>query len=87
MIEPGSQAPDFTLPNHRGEPVSLADFRGRKLVLAFYPNDFSPVCSDQLSIYQEVLGEIARAPARSWSGSRPTAAGPTTPFASSSGSR
>jgi peroxiredoxin len=38
--------------------VSLSDFRGRKLVLAFYPADFSPVCSDQLSIYQEVLPEI-----------------------------
>ena len=61
MIEPGSQAPEFTLPNHRGKPVSLADFRGRKLVLAFYPNDFSPVCSDQLSIYQEVLGDLREA--------------------------
>ena len=58
MIEPGGSAPEFTLPNHRGEPVSLADFRGRKVMLCFYPNDFSPVCSDQLSIYQEVLGEI-----------------------------
>ena len=35
-----------------------ADFAGRRLVLAFYPLDFSPVCTDQLSIYQEVLGEI-----------------------------
>jgi peroxiredoxin len=58
VIEPGSQAPEFTLPNHRGQQVSLSDYRGRKLVLCFYPNDFSPVCSDQLSIYQEVLGEI-----------------------------
>ena len=58
MIEPGTQAPDFTLPNHRGEAVSLKDLRGRKVVLCFYPNDFSPVCSDQLSIYQEVLSEI-----------------------------
>ena len=58
MIEPGSQAPEFRLPNHRGEEVGLSDFRGRKLVLCFYPNDFSPVCSDQLAIYQEVLGEI-----------------------------
>jgi peroxiredoxin len=61
LIEPGSEAPRFELPNHRGEPVSLDDFRGRKVVLAFYPNDFSPVCSDQLSIYQEVLGEIQAA--------------------------
>jgi peroxiredoxin len=58
VIEPGAQAPEFTLPNHRGEQVSLADFRGRKLIICFYPNDFSPVCSDQLSIYQGVLGEI-----------------------------
>ncbi len=58
MIEPGTKAPDFTLPNHRGEQVSLSDYAGRMLMLCFYPNDFSPVCSDQLSIYQEVLGEI-----------------------------
>lgn len=58
MIEPGAQAPEFTLPDQDGEDVSLADFRGRKLVLCFYPADFSPVCSDQLSIYQEVKPEI-----------------------------
>jgi len=61
VIEPGSKAPAFTLPNHRGEQVSLADFRGRKVMLVFYPADFSPVCSDQLSIYQEVLGLIEEA--------------------------
>jgi peroxiredoxin len=61
MIEPGTPAPEFELPNHRGEPVSLSDYRGRKLVLCFYPNDFSPVCSDQLSLYQEVLPRIAAA--------------------------
>jgi peroxiredoxin len=58
VIEAGSKAPDFTLPDHDGNQVSLSDFAGRKLVLAFYPLDFSPVCSDQLSLYQEVLGEI-----------------------------
>jgi peroxiredoxin len=58
LIETGEAAPDFTLPNHKGEQVSLADFRGRKVMLVFYPADFSPVCSDQLSIYQEVLGQI-----------------------------
>jgi peroxiredoxin len=58
LIEAGESAPEFTLPNHRGEPVSLSDFRGRKVMLVFYPADFSPVCSDQLSIYQEVLGQI-----------------------------
>ena len=59
MIEPGAKAPDFTLPNQALENVSLGDFAGRKLVLAFYPLDFSPVCTDQLSLYQEVLGEIS----------------------------
>jgi peroxiredoxin len=58
VIAPGTPAPDFSLPNHAGEQVSLADFRGRNLVLVFYPLDFSPVCTDQLSIYQEVLPEI-----------------------------
>jgi peroxiredoxin len=58
MIEPGSPAPDFSLPDQAGEMVGLGDFARRKLVLAFYPLDFSPVCSDQLSVYQEVLAEI-----------------------------
>ena len=58
MIEPGTPAPDFTLADQDGEDVSLADFAGRKLVIAFYPLDFSPVCTDQLSIYQEVLPVI-----------------------------
>ncbi len=61
MIEPGAAAPAFTLPDHRGKPVSLADFLGRRVVLCFYPNDFSPVCSDQLSVYQGVLDEIRAA--------------------------
>jgi peroxiredoxin len=58
VIEPGTDAPDFTLPDQDGSEVSLSDFTGRKLVLVFYPGDFSAVCSDQLGLYQEVLGEI-----------------------------
>ena len=58
MIAVGEQAPDFTLRNQDGEKVSLSDFRGRKVLLVFYPGDFSPVCGDQLSIYQEVKPEI-----------------------------
>jgi thioredoxin-dependent peroxiredoxin len=50
VIEPGTAAPDFTLRDHEGNEVSLGDYRGRKLVLCFYPADFSPVCTDQLSI-------------------------------------
>jgi peroxiredoxin (alkyl hydroperoxide reductase subunit C) len=58
MIAAGEPAPDFTLRNQDGEKVSLSDFRGGKVLLVFYPLDFSPVCSDQLSVYQEVKPEI-----------------------------
>ena len=61
MIKVGEKAPDFSLPNHKGEQVSLSDFRGRKVMLAFYPSDFSPICSDQLSIYQEVKPDLDEA--------------------------
>lgn len=59
MIAAGTPAPDFTLRDQDGEKVSLADYRGRKVLLVFYPGDFSPVCGDQFSIYQEVKPEIA----------------------------
>jgi peroxiredoxin len=58
MIAAGTPAPDFTLRDQDGEEVSLADFKGRKVLLVFYPFDFSAVCSDQLSLYQEVKPEI-----------------------------
>jgi peroxiredoxin len=58
MIAVGDRAPDFTLLDQDGEKVSLSEFRGGKLLLVFYPQDFSPVCADQLSIYQEVKPEI-----------------------------
>ena len=59
MISVGEPAPDFTLRDQDGEDVSLSDYKGRKVILVFYPADFSPVCGDQLSIYQEVKPEIA----------------------------
>jgi peroxiredoxin len=59
MIEAGQPAPDFTLRDQDGNKVSLADFRGRSVLLVFYPADFSPVCTDQLSIYHEVKPELA----------------------------
>ena len=58
VIAAGEPAPDFTLRDQDGEEVSLADFRGRRVLLVFYPFDFSSVCSDQLSVYQEVKPEI-----------------------------
>jgi peroxiredoxin len=56
----GSTAPDFELPSKPDETVSLTDFRGQPVILAFYPGDWSPVCSDQLALYQEVLPEFQR---------------------------
>jgi peroxiredoxin len=64
VIEPGEQAPDFSLSDQDGNRVALADLRGQTVVLAFYPSDFSPVCTDQLSIYEEVLDEFERRGAR-----------------------
>ena len=58
MIAPGTPAPDFALPDQDGNIVKLDDLRGETTVLVFYPNDFSPVCTDQLNVYQEVLGEL-----------------------------
>jgi peroxiredoxin len=60
VIEAGEQAPDFTLVDQDGRAVSLADFRGSTVVLAFYPADFSPVCTDQLTAYEDVHGELER---------------------------
>ncbi len=64
MIEPGRPAPDFSLRDQDGEEVTLDSLRGRTTVLVFYPNDFSPVCTDQLNVYQEVLGELEAAGAK-----------------------
>ena len=58
MIEAGTPAPDFTLPDQDGNEVSLSALRGERVVLVFYPLDFSPVCTDQLNVYQEVLPEL-----------------------------
>jgi peroxiredoxin (alkyl hydroperoxide reductase subunit C) len=58
MIAPGAEAPAFSLPDQDGRTVSLADLRGQTIVLVFYPGDWSPVCTDQLNVYQEVLGEL-----------------------------
>ena len=58
MIEPGSPAPDFTLVDENGEPRTKASFAGRTTVLVFFPNAFSPVCTDQFQIYDEVLEDF-----------------------------
>ena len=56
----GEQAPDFSLLNAGGEQVALSELRGQNVVLVFYPLDWSPACSDQLSLYQSELDEVAR---------------------------
>ena len=58
ILKAGTPAPDFTLPVTPDQTVSLSDFRGKPLILAFYPNDFSPVCGDQLGLYNEILSEF-----------------------------
>src|SRR5437899_1036559 len=59
-LQPGAPAPDFELHSTPDQKVSLGDFRGRPVILAFYPADWSPVCSDQLGIYNEILPEFGR---------------------------
>ena len=59
-LPPGTEAPEFALPSTPDQTVSLAEFRGQPVILAFYPEDWSPVCSDQLALYQELLPEFQR---------------------------
>jgi peroxiredoxin len=60
LLEPGQKAPDFRLFSTPNQQVSLADFLGKPLILAFYPADWSPVCTDQMALYQEVMPEFRR---------------------------
>jgi peroxiredoxin len=59
-LPPGTEAPDFELPSTPDQTVSLVEFRGRPVILVFYPEDWSPVCSDQLALYQQLLPEFQR---------------------------
>ena len=58
LIAPGTPAPDFELMDERGRIVTGDDLKGQTTVLVFYPNAFSPVCTDQFNVYQEVLDEF-----------------------------
>jgi len=58
VLSPGTQAPEFTLRCTPDQSVSLSEFRGRPVVLAFYPADWSPVCGDQMALYNETLDEF-----------------------------
>lgn len=55
MLTPGTQAPDFELNSTPDQKLKLSDLRGKKVILAFYPADWSPVCGDQMALYNETL--------------------------------
>ena len=58
VLPPGRPAPEFTLRVTPDQVLSLRELRGRRVVIAFYPADWSPVCGDQLTLYNQVLPEI-----------------------------
>jgi peroxiredoxin len=59
-LQAGRAAPRFELRSTPDQQVSLQEFAGRNVIVAFYPADWSPVCSDQLSLYNELLDEFRR---------------------------
>jgi peroxiredoxin (alkyl hydroperoxide reductase subunit C) len=64
VIAPGTQAPSFRLQRANGESFTEQDLQGQTTVLVFYPFAFSPVCTDQLQLYDPLLGELAERGAR-----------------------
>ena len=60
ILPAGAPAPDFTLPITPSEKLTLSDLRGKPVILAFYPADWSPVCGDQMGLYNEILPEFRK---------------------------
>jgi peroxiredoxin len=60
ILPAGTLAPDFTLHVTPDQMLSLKELRGRPVILAFYPADWSPVCGDQMALYNEILPEFHR---------------------------
>ena len=58
MLEAGTKAPEFTLPDKDGNPVSLRDFAGKKVVLYFYPKDNTPGCTRQACAFAGAYEEF-----------------------------
>jgi peroxiredoxin len=58
ILAAGTTAPDFTLHVTPDQILSLSDLSGRPVIIAFYPADWSPVCGDQMTLYNEVLPEF-----------------------------
>jgi peroxiredoxin len=60
VLPPGAAAPDFTLPVTPDQKLSLQELRGQPVILAFYPADWSPVCGDQMALYNEILPDFQK---------------------------
>jgi peroxiredoxin len=60
VLAPGTPAPEFRLPSTPDQFVALSEFRGRPVVLAFYPADWSPVCGDEMALFNELISEFHR---------------------------
>lgn len=60
ILAPGAKAPAFTLPVTPDQKLSLSELAGRRVILCFYPADWSPVCGDQVTLYNQVLPEFRR---------------------------
>ena len=60
ILSPGTKAPDFTLNVTPDQTLSLSELRGNPVILAFYPEDWSPVCSDELTVFNELLPEFRK---------------------------
>jgi peroxiredoxin len=58
ILQPGTSAPDFTLNSTPDQTLSLSEMRGRPVVLAFYPADWSPVCGDEMALFNAVLPDL-----------------------------
>jgi peroxiredoxin len=60
ILAPGTKAPDFSLNVTPDQKLALSELRGNPVILAFYPADFSPVCGDQMALYNEILPEFKK---------------------------
>ncbi len=60
ILQPGTKAPDFKLHVTPDQSLTLGELAGKPVVLAFYPADWSPVCGDQMALYNEALPELER---------------------------
>jgi len=60
ILIPGTPAPEFTLHVTPDQSLSLSELRGKPVILAFYPADWSPVCGDQMALYNEILPEFQK---------------------------